>query len=194
MYFTGGKDEPGNYHCTKASFINDIDQFNPLEFGILAKEAAHFDSMIRLSLEAAHTVSVLLALASLFMFHRHSKILVLITGVPTLVSPSETCLPPQMNLMMIGMRSTTIMGWGIVSPSTQIISRLHLTFMVLPLLLIPVCRHCRPMAELIRYFIACSAFATAIHLTLCSIKLGEIDQALVIGQYDNDQTWILCRI
>ena len=51
--FTGGKDKPGKYHCTKASFINGINQFNPLEFGILAKEAAHFDPMIRLTLEAA---------------------------------------------------------------------------------------------------------------------------------------------
>lgn len=30
--------------------------------------------------------------------------------------------------------------------------------------------------------IACSASATAMHLALCSIKLGEIDQALVVGE------------
>jgi len=67
---TGGKDEPGKYHCTKAGFINGIDQFDPLEFGISAKEAAHFDPAIRLTLEAAHAVSVLpSALTSQFMFH-----------------------------------------------------------------------------------------------------------------------------
>lgn len=52
----GGKDEPGKYHITKLGFINDIDQFDPLEFGISAKEAANFDPAIRLALEASQTV------------------------------------------------------------------------------------------------------------------------------------------
>ncbi|KAH7927995.1 putative nonribosomal peptide synthetase [Leucogyrophana mollusca] len=50
----GGKNEPGKYHSTKAGFISDIDQFDHLEFGISAQEAAHFDPAIRLTLEAAH--------------------------------------------------------------------------------------------------------------------------------------------
>lgn len=53
---TGGKDEPGKYHTTKLGFINGIDQFDPLEFGISAKEAAYFDPAIRLTLEAAQAV------------------------------------------------------------------------------------------------------------------------------------------
>ena len=140
MRLTGGKDEPGKYHCTKAGFINGIDQFDPLEFGISAKEAAHFDPAIRLSLEAAHAVGVPSPCACITVHvpSRHSKILVLITGVPTLAFSLETCLPPQTNLTMIGMRSTTTMGWGVVSPSAQIVSRLLLTFVVLPSLLIPV--------------------------------------------------------
>jgi len=65
--FTGGRDEPGKYHCTKAGFINSIDQFDPLEFGILAKEAAHFDPPIRLTLEAVGIPPS--AFTLLFIFH-----------------------------------------------------------------------------------------------------------------------------
>lgn len=54
--WTGGKDEPGKYHATKFGFINGIDQFDPLEFGISVKEAANFDPAIRLTLEAAQAV------------------------------------------------------------------------------------------------------------------------------------------
>ncbi|EIW85666.1 ketoacyl-synt-domain-containing protein [Coniophora puteana RWD-64-598 SS2] len=46
-------DEPGKYHCAKAGFINGIDQFDHLEFGISSKEAAMFDPAIRLTLEAS---------------------------------------------------------------------------------------------------------------------------------------------
>ncbi|KAF9219105.1 putative nonribosomal peptide synthetase [Gyrodon lividus] len=52
--FMGGKNEPGKYHTAKGGFINDIDMFDPLEFGISAKEAPHFDAAIRLTLEASH--------------------------------------------------------------------------------------------------------------------------------------------
>ena len=52
----GGKDEPGKYHTTKLGFISGIDQFDPLEFGMSAKEAANFDPAIRLTLEAAQAV------------------------------------------------------------------------------------------------------------------------------------------
>lgn len=55
-FHIGSKDEPGKYHTTKLGFISGIDQFDPLEFGISAKEAACYDPAIRLSLEAAHAV------------------------------------------------------------------------------------------------------------------------------------------
>ncbi|KIJ16045.1 hypothetical protein PAXINDRAFT_180362, partial [Paxillus involutus ATCC 200175] len=51
--FMGDKNEPGKYNTTKAGFINNIDMFDPLEFGISAKEAPHFDAAIRLTLEAS---------------------------------------------------------------------------------------------------------------------------------------------
>ncbi|KAF9223007.1 ketoacyl-synt-domain-containing protein, partial [Gyrodon lividus] len=51
--FMGGKNEPGKYHTAKGGFISDIDMFDPLEFGISAKEAPHFDAAIRLTLEAS---------------------------------------------------------------------------------------------------------------------------------------------
>ena len=56
LSLTGGKDEPGKYHTTKLAFINGIDRFDPLEFGISAREAACFDPAIRLTLEAAQAV------------------------------------------------------------------------------------------------------------------------------------------
>jgi len=56
LSLTGGNNEPGKYHTTKLGFINGIDQFDPLEFGISAKEAENFDPAIRLALEAAQTV------------------------------------------------------------------------------------------------------------------------------------------
>jgi hypothetical protein len=60
----GGKDEPGKYHTTKLGFIKGIDQFDPLEFGISAKEAANFDPAIRLTLEAAQAVRPLFSVVS----------------------------------------------------------------------------------------------------------------------------------
>lgn len=53
---SGGKNEHGKYNTTKAGFINNIDMFDPLEFGISAKEAPHFDAAIRLTLEASFQV------------------------------------------------------------------------------------------------------------------------------------------
>jgi acyl transferase domain-containing protein len=37
-------------------FVNDIDMFDPLEFGISMKEAQCLDPSLRLTLEAAHQV------------------------------------------------------------------------------------------------------------------------------------------
>ncbi|KIK85335.1 hypothetical protein PAXRUDRAFT_831969 [Paxillus rubicundulus Ve08.2h10] len=51
--FMGGRNEPGKYNTTKGGFISNIDMFDPLEFGISAKEAPHFDAAIRLTLEAS---------------------------------------------------------------------------------------------------------------------------------------------
>lgn len=64
LALTGGKDEPGKYHTIKLGFINDVDQFDPLEFGISAKEAANFDPAIRLTLEAAQAVCPLFSVVS----------------------------------------------------------------------------------------------------------------------------------
>lgn len=92
--WSGGKDEPGKYHTTKLGFINGIDQFDPLEFGISAKEAANFDPAIRLTLEAAQAVR------PLFLFFpsqlpirssRRCKIQELTTGVPIRAFSSVTC-------------------------------------------------------------------------------------------------------
>ena len=81
--FTGGKDEPGKYHCTKAGFINSINQFDPLEFGISAKEATHFDPAIRLTLKAAQVVGIptFRIYTTVHTPFRHFKIPVLTTGV-----------------------------------------------------------------------------------------------------------------
>lgn len=39
-----------------AGFINDIDSFDPLEFGISKKEAEYMDPSLRVTLEVAHQV------------------------------------------------------------------------------------------------------------------------------------------
>jgi len=52
----GGDDEPGKYNSAMAGFVNNIDAFDPLEFGISMKEAQYMDPSLRLALEVAHQV------------------------------------------------------------------------------------------------------------------------------------------
>lgn len=49
-------DEPGKYNTSMCGFINAIDQFDTLEFGISMKEAQQLDPSSRLILEVAHLV------------------------------------------------------------------------------------------------------------------------------------------
>ena len=49
-------DEPGKYNTSKCGFINSIDHFDTLEFGISMKEAQQLDPSSRLILEVAHLV------------------------------------------------------------------------------------------------------------------------------------------
>lgn len=82
------------YHTTKLGFINGIDQFDPLEFGISAKEAAGFDPAIRLTLEAAQAVRFLSSAfpsRPLIKSFRRYKIRVLITEARIRASFSATC-------------------------------------------------------------------------------------------------------
>lgn len=55
--WTGRKDEPGKYCSSKGGFIEGIDLFDPLEFGISMKEAQHLDPSLRHTLEVSHMVS-----------------------------------------------------------------------------------------------------------------------------------------
>ena len=52
----GGDDEPGKYNSAMSGFINDIDMFDSLEFGISKKEAEYMDPSLRVTLEVAHQV------------------------------------------------------------------------------------------------------------------------------------------
>ncbi|KAI6009612.1 putative nonribosomal peptide synthetase [Pisolithus orientalis] len=145
-----GKDEPGKYHCTKAGFINGIDQFDHLEFGISAKEAAHFDPAIRLTLEAAHA-----ALQDSGIDYRGSNTGVFFGNLLTTTDELDDDRYEINNYNGVG-RCVSIRA-----------NRISFTFDLRgPSLTVDT---------------ACSASATAIHLALCSIKLGEIDQALVVG-------------
>ena len=56
--FSGRLDEPGKYSSAMGGFINGIDQFDPLEFGISMKEAQYMDPSSRLILEVAHQVGI----------------------------------------------------------------------------------------------------------------------------------------
>jgi acyl transferase domain-containing protein len=56
--YSGSKSAPGKYASSKGGFVNDIDMFDPLEFGISMKEAQHLDPSLRLTLEAAHAVRI----------------------------------------------------------------------------------------------------------------------------------------
>ncbi|KAH7905697.1 thiolase-like protein, partial [Hygrophoropsis aurantiaca] len=146
----GGKDEPGKYHCTKAGFISGIDQFDHLEFGISAKEAAHFDPAIRLTLEAAHA-----ALQDSGIDYRGSKTGVFFGNLLTTADELDDDRYEINNYNGVG-RCVSIRA-----------NRISFTFDLRgPSLTVDT---------------ACSASATAMHLALSSIKLGEVDQALVVG-------------
>ncbi|KAH7918142.1 ketoacyl-synt-domain-containing protein, partial [Leucogyrophana mollusca] len=146
----GGKDEPGKYHCTKAGFISGIDQFDHLEFGISAKEAAHFDPAIRLTLEAAHA-----ALQDSGIDYRGSNTGVFFGNLLTTADELDDDRYEINNYNGVG-RCVSIRA-----------NRISFTFDLRgPSLTVDT---------------ACSASATAMHLALSSIKLGEVDQALVVG-------------
>ncbi|KAH7909125.1 putative nonribosomal peptide synthetase [Hygrophoropsis aurantiaca] len=145
-----GKDEPGKYNCTKAGFISDIDQFDHLEFGISAKEAAHLDPAIRLTLEAAHS-----ALQDSGIDYRGSKTGVFFGNLLTTQDELDDDRYEINNHNGVG-RCVSIRA-----------NRISFTFDLRgPSLTVDT---------------ACSASATAMHLALNSIRLGEIDQALVVG-------------
>ncbi|KIJ63457.1 polyketide synthetase [Hydnomerulius pinastri MD-312] len=146
----GGKDEPGKYHTTKSGFISGIDQFDHLEFGISAKEAAHFDSAIRLTLEAAHA-----ALQDSGIDYRGSNTGVFFGNLLTTADELDDDRYEINNYNGVG-RCVSIRA-----------NRISFTFDLRgPSLTVDT---------------ACSASATAMHLALCSIRLGEVDQALVVG-------------
>ncbi|KAI9458237.1 putative nonribosomal peptide synthetase, partial [Boletus coccyginus] len=146
----GGKDEPGKYHTTKLGFINGIDQFDPLEFGISAKEAASFDPAIRLTLEAAQA-----ALQDSGINYKGSNTGVFFGNLLTTVEELDDERYEISDYNGVG-RCVSIRA-----------NRISFTFDLRgPSLTVDT---------------ACSASATAMHLALCSIKLGEIDQALVVG-------------
>lgn len=56
--FSGRPSEPGKYSSAMGGFVNGIDQFDPLEFGISMKEAQNMDPSSRLILEVAHQVGI----------------------------------------------------------------------------------------------------------------------------------------
>ena len=56
----GRPDEPGKYNTSMCGFINAIDHFDTLEFGISMKEAQQLDPSSRLILEVAHLVRAVL--------------------------------------------------------------------------------------------------------------------------------------
>ena len=58
QFLSGYPGGPGKYNSPLGGFINGIDQFDPLEFGISMKEAQHLDPSSRLILEVAHQVNI----------------------------------------------------------------------------------------------------------------------------------------
>ncbi|KAG6333238.1 hypothetical protein ID866_5853, partial [Astraeus odoratus] len=166
----GGKDEPGKYHCTKAGFINGIDQFDHLEFGISAKEAAHFDPAIRLTLEAAHA-----ALQDSGIDYRGSNTGVFFGNLLTTTDELDDDRYEINNYNGVGrcvsIRANRIsFTFDLRGPSLTVDTGAY-----------PV-EFSISMRANLRSIPACSASATAMHLALCSIKLGEVDQALVVGK------------
>ena len=55
-WHVGRPDDPGKYNASMCGFINSIDHFDTLEFGISMKEAEQLDPSSRLILEVAHLV------------------------------------------------------------------------------------------------------------------------------------------
>ncbi|KAH9923014.1 putative nonribosomal peptide synthetase [Amylocystis lapponica] len=146
----GRKDEPGKYCSSKGGFINGIDLFDPFEFGISVKEAAHLDLSLRHTLEVAH-----MALHDSGIDYRGSN-----TGVyfaQLLVSTDE------LHVDRYEIDSHAGVGKNIAIRA----NRVSFTFDLRgPSLTVDT---------------ACSSSGTAMHLALQAIRLGEIDQALVIG-------------
>jgi len=146
----GGKEEPGKYHSTKGGFVSNLDLFDPLEFGISAKEAQHLDPSLRLTLEVAHQ-----ALHDSGIDYRGSK-----TGVyfaQLLTSTNE------LDDDRYEINSYNGVGKCIAIRA----NRVSFTFDLRgPSLTVDT---------------ACSSSGTAMHLALCAVKLGEVDQALVLG-------------
>ncbi|KAH7911096.1 thiolase-like protein [Hygrophoropsis aurantiaca] len=148
--WNGGPNEPGKYHCAKGGFISGIDQFDPLEFGISAKEAQHLDPAIRLTLEAAHD-----ALQDSGIDYRGSKTGVFFGNLLTTTDELDDDRYEMNNYNGVG-KCVSIRA-----------NRISFTFDLRgPSLTVDT---------------ACSASATAMHLALCAIKLGDCDQALVVG-------------
>ena len=69
FFFSGRPNEPGKYNSAMGGFINGIDQFDPLEFGISMKEAQNMDPSSRLILEVAHQVGTICPFPSLRLIY-----------------------------------------------------------------------------------------------------------------------------
>ncbi|KAJ3194330.1 hypothetical protein HK101_002999 [Irineochytrium annulatum] len=148
-YF-GGKDVPGKYISPKAAFVDDIDQFDPLEFGINMKEAQHLDPSLRQIIEVAHQT-----LQDSGIAYKGSKTGVFVAQL--LVSTDE------LNDDKFEIESYNGVGKCIAIRANRVSYTFDLRG---PSLIIDT---------------ACSSSGTAIHLALNSIRVGEIDQAIVIG-------------
>ncbi|KAF8800384.1 hypothetical protein BYT27DRAFT_7148677 [Phlegmacium glaucopus] len=144
-------DEPGKYNTSMCGFIKDIDQFDTREFGISMKEAQQLDPSSRLILEVAH-----LALLDSGIDYRGSN-----TGVyigQLLISASE---------LGNGDRYEVSSYQGLGKCISLRSNRVSFTFDLRgPSLIVDT---------------ACSSSATAMHMAMNAIQLGEIDQALIIG-------------
>ncbi|EIW85840.1 hypothetical protein CONPUDRAFT_80229 [Coniophora puteana RWD-64-598 SS2] len=148
--WNGGPNEPGKYCAAKAGFINGIDQFDPLEFGISSREAQHLDPAIRLTLEAAQD-----ALQDAGIDYRGSKTGVFFGNLLTTTDELDDERYEMNNYNGVG-KCVSIRA-----------NRISFTFDLRgPSLTVDT---------------ACSASATAMHLALNSIKLGDCDQALIVG-------------
>ncbi|KAF9461490.1 hypothetical protein BDZ94DRAFT_1263481 [Collybia nuda] len=148
---TNRSDEPGKYNSAMGGFISDVDQFDTLEFGISVKEAQHLDPSSRLILEVAHQ-----ALLDSGLDYRGSN-----TGVyigQLLISASELGNSDRYEV-------SSYHGLGkCVSLRSN---RVSFTFDL---------RGPSMMLDT-----ACSSSAMAMHMAINAMKVGEIDQALIIG-------------
>ncbi|KAI8820281.1 putative nonribosomal peptide synthetase [Fimicolochytrium jonesii] len=149
-WFSERKDEPGKYCAPTAGFVDDIDMFDPTEFGISVKEAQLLDPSLRLSLEVAHQ-----ALHDSGAAYRGTN-----TGVylaQLLTSTAELEDDPY------EIDHNNGVGKCVAIRANRISYTFNLQG---PSLVIDT---------------ACSSSGTAMHLALQAIRLGEIDQALVVG-------------